>query len=338
MKGIDVNPLGIVGIGFVEFGGLGQAEMAGLNRLGFQRQGSPGSAEILQKGGVQFVANKAEGSLAAAFGAEHGPAVAAWAMRVEDPAGALDAAVARGAKPYSARHRLLVDVPTVEGIGGTAIYLVPKNFALGGGAMCADEPGCAIDHLTHNVATNAFDKWVSFFRSVFGFDLVWAFETRGQATGFATNALRSPCGTFCLTFNKPDEPKSQIQEFLDVLGGEGIQHIAISTKNIYDEVAQLRSNRIEFLPLPAEYYRDAKKKDLARAEDIARLESLGIYIDGEMHDEKPQLLLQIFTKQTIGPMFFEFIQRKNNRGFGEGNGRALFEAMERDQFERGVLK
>jgi 4-hydroxyphenylpyruvate dioxygenase len=193
-----------------------------------------------------------------------------------------------------------------------------------------------IDHLTHNVYRGNMDKWANFYESIFNFHEIRFFDIKGQATGLISRALSSPCGKIKIPLNESKDDISQIEEFLHEYHGEGIQHIALSTETIYDTIHQMRQNGIQFLDVPDTYYDMIQNRIPWHQEPLEKLREERLLIDGES-DPSHGLLLQLFTQNIFGPVFFEIIQRKGNQGFGEGNFTALFEAIERDQMRRGVL-
>ena len=299
--------------------------------------------------------NREPDSFAQSFARVHGPSACAFAMRVKDAAKAYQRAIDLGAKPFHGKvGPMELNIPAIEGIGGSLIYLVDRYPGNGGNLSIYDvdfvpiegaspRPEGAglreIDHLTHNVYAGRMDVWYEFYNKLFGFREIRYFDIRGQKTGLTSRALTSPCGKIRIPINEPSEKGSQIQEFLDAYHGEGIQHIALSTGDIYRTVETLRERSVRFLDTPDTYYDRIDARVPGHGEDLARLKRDRILIDGEgidkdQHEDK---LLQIFTETVIGPIFFEIIQRKGNEGFGEGNFRALFESIEADQIARGVI-
>ena len=276
-------------------------------------------------------------------------------MRVEDAAKAYERALGLGAKPFQGKvGPMELNIPALQGIGGSLIYLVDR-YAGNSGSLsiydvdfvpiegAAQQPAGAglgeIDHLTHNVYAGRMDVWYDFYKKLFNFEEIRYFDIQGQKTGLTSRALTSPCGKIRIPINEPSDKGSQIQEYLDAYHGEGIQHIALSCKDIYSTVEALRKREVRFLDTPDTYYERVDARVPNHGEDLARLQRNKILIDGEgvdkdHHEDK---LLQIFTETVIGPIFFEIIQRKGNEGFGEGNFRALFESIEADQIARGVV-
>ncbi|MEQ9200802.1 MAG: 4-hydroxyphenylpyruvate dioxygenase, partial [Rhodospirillales bacterium] len=258
--------------------------------------------------------------------------------------------VSLGARPFEARvGPMELNIPAIHGIGDSLIYLVDRygddtiydvDFRPLPGAET--QPAGAglttIDHLTHNVYRGRMDVWADFYEKLFNFREIRYFDIEGKLTGLKSKAMTSPCGKIRIPINESSDDKSQIQEYLEAYRGEGIQHIALSTENIYDTVAQLAKIGVTFMdPPPDTYYEMLADRLPGHGEDIAALRKLGVLIDGAP-TEDGGILLQIFTSTVIGPIFFEVIQRKGDEGFGEGNFRALFESIEQDQIKRGVLK
>ena len=243
-----------------------------------------------------------------------------------------------------------LNIPAIQGIGGSLLYLIDRygprtiydvDFVPVPGAE-PDPKGVGlqyVDHLTHNVYEGRMDTWAEFYTKLFNFREIRYFDIKGKKTGLTSRALTSPCGKIRIPINEPSDKKSQIQEYLDAYNGEGIQHIALACTNIYETVEALRAKGVKFLDTPDAYYATVNKRVVNHGEDLERLKKNRILIDGEGLDKesKEDKLLQIFTDTVIGPIFFEVIQRKGNEGFGEGNFKALFEAIEADQIARGVL-
>jgi 4-hydroxyphenylpyruvate dioxygenase len=193
-----------------------------------------------------------------------------------------------------------------------------------------------IDHLTHNVERGNMQKWAQFYERVFNFHEIRFFDIEGQATGLHSKAMTSPDGNIRIPLNESRDDKSQIEEFLHSYRGEGIQHVALATDDIYATVQRMRAQGLRFQDTPESYYEMIDARVPGHGQDVARLRELGILIDGAPLQGQG-LLLQIFTQNLVGPCFFEIIQRKGNEGFGEGNFKALFQSLELDQVRRGVL-
>jgi 4-hydroxyphenylpyruvate dioxygenase len=349
-SGPDPNPLGTDGFEFVEYTANNTKKLAELfEKLGFVAIARHRSKDVTlyRQGDINFIVNHEPDSFARAFARVHGPSVCAFAIRVKDAPAAFKRALALGAKPHHGRvGPMELNIPAIRGVGGSLIYLVDRyedpsiydiDFVRLENAP-ATVPGAGltyVDHLTHNVHSGRMDHWARFYERLFNFHEVRYFNIRGLKTGLRSRAMVSPCGKIRIPINEPTDRKSQVKEYLEAYHGEGIQHIAIGTADIFRTVEALTARGIRFLGVPAAYYERINERVPGHSEDIERLKRDRILIDGE---PDRGLLLQIFTETVIGPVFFEIIQRKGNDGFGEGNFRALFEAMERDQMERGYLE
>ncbi|MBL9036950.1 MAG: 4-hydroxyphenylpyruvate dioxygenase, partial [Archangium sp.] len=282
----------------------------------------------------------------ATFSRQHGPSICSMGWRVRDAAKALTEATARGARA-STEGDYRVDgraVPCISGIGDSLIYFVDVPGGAAGwralGFVELESPELvkpkgflAIDHLTNNVEKGTMQRWADFYRGVFGFEDVRYFDIRGAKTGLTSFALRSPCGRFCIPINEADEAKSQINEYLTEYKGPGIQHLAFLTTDLLSSLRALEGSAIETLDMDDEYYFDVFQRFPQLTEDLDELRARNVLVDGD----EQGYLLQIFTKNLIGPIFIELIQRKNHFSFGEGNFGALFRSIERDQARRGVF-
>lgn len=348
------NPLGTDGFEFVEFtapdeAGIQQLEQL-FKQLGFievARHRSK-SVSLFRQGAIHFIINAEPDSHAAQFAKLHGASVCAMAFRVKDAAKAYYHALAQGARRYDGKVGVMeLHIPAVYGVGDSLLYFVDLyqeksiydiDFVPIAGTE-QSEPGAGlveIDHLTHNVHRGQMNTWASFYENIGNFREIRYFDIEGKLTGLISRAMTSPCGKIRIPINESTDDKSQIEEFLHEYKGEGIQHIALSTENIYQTVEYLRAQGVPFLTTPDTYYEKVDQRVPGHEENVARLKKDAILIDGApMQDQG--ILLQIFTKTVIGPVFFEIIQRKGNEGFGEGNFRALFESIEEDQIRRGVL-
>ena len=345
------NPMGTDGFEFVEYTAPDPRALATLfENLGFVAIARHRAKDVTlwRQGDVNFVVNAEPDSFAQAFARVHGPSVCAMAFRVADSGRAYARAIERGARPVPGRvGPMEVNIPAIEGIGGSLIYLVDR-YGPAGSIWDIDFrplPGVdpkpagvglvAIDHLTHNVHRGRMDEWARFYEQLFGFREIRYFDIEGKLTGLKSKAMTSPCGKIRIPINESSDDKSQIEEYLTAYRGEGIQHIALAVADIHDTVEQLRRRGITFLATPDTYYELVDKRLPGHGEDLARLRRNRVLIDGAPGGG---LLLQIFTETVIGPIFFELIQRKGDEGFGEGNFRALFESIELDQIRRGTLK
>ncbi|MEK7690074.1 MAG: 4-hydroxyphenylpyruvate dioxygenase [Bdellovibrionota bacterium] len=350
------NPLGLRGIEFVEFAGPDPEK---LHRLfvafGFSRElwHPTRGQDLYRQGSMFFILNRgspassassAASSLASRFVTAHGASVPAMGWRFDQPSHAQELAVSRGARKIeNGDYR---GVPAIEGIGGSTIYLTPAESR---GTAYYEELGfvphpkpvtieskgfLAIDHLTNNVERGTMAKWAEFYKQIFGFVEIRYFDIRGAKTGLTSFALKSPCGTFCIPINEGTESKSQINEYLEEYKGPGVQHIAFLTKDILSSLECLDGTGIQTLDIDDDYYAEVYNRVPGVTEDKEEIRKRNVLVDGDAEG----YLLQIFTKNVIGPIFFEIIQRKNHHSFGEGNFTALFRSIERDQMKRGYLK
>ncbi|MBV8088089.1 MAG: 4-hydroxyphenylpyruvate dioxygenase [Alphaproteobacteria bacterium] len=345
------NPMGTDGFEFVEYTGPDPQALGALfERMGFVVAARHRSKNVTlyKQGDVNFILNAETESFAQAFARLHGPSVCAIAFRVADAAKAYQRAIKLGAKPVHGKvGPMELNIPAIEGIGGSLIYLVDRygdrtiydvDFVPVSGSTAGSGVGLTgIDHLTHNVHRGRMAQWAEFYERLFNFREIRYFDIEGQLTGLRSKAMTSPCGKIRIPINESADEKSQIAEYLEAYHGEGIQHIALATNDIYVTVEALRARGISFMSVPDTYYETVSTRVPGHGEDLARLRRDRILIDGAPGGDQG-LLLQIFTDTVIGPIFFEIIQRKGNEGFGEGNFRALFESIERDQIRRGVLK
>jgi len=349
------NPLGTDGFEFVEYTAPDTAELGRLFEImGFSLLARHRSKDVrlYRQGNINFIVNAEPNSLAQNFARQHGPSACAMAFRVKDAARALRDAVAAGAKEVKGTiGPMELNIPAIEGIGGSLIYLVDRydsptiydiDFILEPGAQ-RFPPGAGlaeIDHLTHNVGKGRMDFFYDFYRRVFNFREQQFFDITGEYTGLTSRALSAPCGKIRIPINESKFDAAsgqldQIQEFIEQYHGEGIQHVALRTDDILKTYDVLRANGLKFMtPPPNTYYEMLEERVPGHGRQIEELQKRGILLDGV--DGK--YLLQIFTQTLIGPIFFEIIERQGDEGFGQGNFRALFVSMERDQVRRGVLK
>ena len=344
------NPVGTDGFEFVEYTAPDVAELQALfERMGFRAVARHRSKNVtlFRQGEVNFIVNAEPDSHGSRFAREHGPSACAMAFRVHDAAKAYAKLIELGATPFHNQvGPMELNIPAIEGIGGSVIYLVDRygersiydvDFVPTDSAKGLVHEGAglsAIDHVTHNVFRGNMDKWAGFYEKLFNFREIRYFDIEGKLTGLKSRAMTSPDGAIRIPINESSDDKSQIEEYLHAYHGEGIQHIALSSENIYTTVEALAERGANFQDTPDTYYERLDNRIRGHGEDVARLKRDRILMDGE----KDNLLLQIFTQNAIGPIFFEIIQRKGNQGFGEGNFKALFESIEADQIKRGVLK
>ncbi len=341
--------MGLDGVDFIEYAGPDLRYLQSLfERMGFKKVATAKGKTIhlFKQGNINFILNGEPGTFASSFAKAHGPAICSTGFRVQDANLAFQTAVQRGAKPFQGKEieKGATPFPAVYGIGDSLIYFIDEanrkslyseiftvsaadQAPLGVGLM-------EVDHFTNNVPRGEMQKWCDFYQKIFNFREARYFNIKGNQTGLESKVMRSPCGKFSVPINEPTESKSQIQEYLDEYKGSGIQHLALSTNDIVMTLETMKSSQIEFLtPPPQSYYGMLKERLPNVIEDVGRLQKNAILVDGDQDG----YLLQIFTKNVIGPIFYELIQRKNHFGFGEGNFQALFDAIERDQKERGYL-
>jgi 4-hydroxyphenylpyruvate dioxygenase len=347
------NPLGTDGFEFVEFTGPDPLALGQLfEDMGFTAVARHRSKNVLRykQGDIDFILNMEPHGQAAEFRGAHGASINAMAFRVRDAAAALRLAVQRGARQATgAIGPMELNIPVIEGIGGSFLYLVDRygaqeiydvDFVAIPGAAAREQASSAgltyIDHLTHNVNRGNMKTWADFYQRVFNFREIRYFDIEGKATGLFSKAMTSPDGKIRIPLNESQDDKSQIEEFLHAYKGEGIQHVALGTGDIYATVDRMRARGVKFQDTPDSYYEALDGRVAGHGEDLTRLRERRILIDGAP-TQGQGLLLQIFTQNAVGPCFFEIIQRKGNEGFGEGNFKALFESLELDQVRRGVL-
>jgi len=358
------NPMGTAGFEFIEYTAPDPVALGKVfETLGFKAIARHRNKDVTlyRQGGINFIVNAEPDSFAQRFARLHGPSICAIAFRVKDAAKAYRRALDLGAWGFDSRSGPMeLNIPAIKGIGDSLIYLVDRWRGKAGHGGIGDisiydvdfEPIDAataqndlshkgagltiVDHLTHNVHKGRMAEWAEFYERLFNFREIRYFDIEGRVTGVKSKAMTSPCGNIRIPINEEGkEEKGQIQEYLDLYRGEGIQHIALATNDIYSTVEQLKARGLKFLETPDTYYELLDRRLPGHGEDARRLKKNGILLDGAPGGG---LLLQIFTENQIGPIFFEIIQRKGNEGFGEGNFKALFESIELDQMRRGTLK
>jgi 4-hydroxyphenylpyruvate dioxygenase len=355
------NPMGTDGFEFVEYAAPDPMALGRLlETLGFQAVARHRHKDVTlyKQGDVNFIINAEPRSFAQNFARRHGPSVCAIAFRVRDARAAYARALDQGAWGVAGHAGPMeLNIPAIKGIGDSLIYLVdryPENdyghtiydvdfrplsgfeaFWAGKALPPAGAGLTYIDHLTHNVHRGRMREWAEFYERLFGFREIRYFDIEGKLSGLRSKAMTSPCGKIRIPINESADDRSQIQEYLDAYRGEGIQHIALGTTDIYATVDRLAARGARFLDTPETYYQLLEKRLPHHGEPLDELRKRRILLDG---GPTGGLLLQIFTATVIGPIFFEIIQRKGDEGFGEGNFKALFESMELDQIRRGALK
>ena len=352
--------MGTDGFEFIEYAAPDPAAMGALFlQMGFQAiaHHRHKAVTLYRQGGINFILNAEPDSFAQRFARLHGPSICAIALRVQDAKRAYERAISLGAWGYAGiAGPGELNIPAIKGIGDSIIYFVDRWRGKGGAADgqignigffdvdFEPLPGATlnpqghglvhIDHLTHNVHKGRMDEWAEFYERLFNFREARYFDIEGQLSGVKSRAMVSPCGKIRIPINEEgNEAKGQIQEYLDRYRGEGIQHIALASADLYATVDAMRAAGMRLLGTPATYYELIDARIPGHGEDVPRLQAQQILVDGTPGN----LLLQIFTENQLGPIFFEFIQRKGNDGFGEGNFKALFESIELDQMRRGVL-
>ena len=362
------NPMGTDGFEFIEYAAPDPQAMGALfERMGFTPVAKHRHKDVTlyRQGGINFLINAEPDSFAQRFARAHGPSICAIAFRVQDAKSAYELALEKGAWGYAGKAGPgELNIPAIKGIGDSLIYLVDrwrgKNGAQEGdignigffdvdfealqgagntlrGDAALNPPGFGltyIDHLTHNVHRGRMNEWASFYERLFNFREIRYFDIEGQVTGVKSKAMTSPCGKIRIPINEEGNEKAgQIQEYLDKYQGEGIQHIAMGSRDLFKTVDALRARGVKLLDTVDTYYELVDARIPGHGESVAALQQRKILLDGK----KGALLLQIFSENQLGPIFFEFIQRKGDDGFGEGNFKALFESIELDQLRRGML-
>lgn len=345
------NPAGTDGFDFLEYCTQDPQKLINqFQSMGFVNVAHHLSSQvsIFQQNNIRFFINTTPNSMASQFAELHGPSVCAMGFRVNDAQAAYQHAIAQGAKPYQPSNETIIyDIPAIYGVGNSLIYFIDyKKNSPNYAAHFSDLPShehphqgvglTYIDHVTHNLQRGNMIEWADFYTRLFNFREVRYFDIEGKMTGLKSKAMTSPCGKIRIPLNESSDDKSQIEEFLKDFNGEGIQHIALGTSNIYASVESLHQRGLAFLDTPDTYFDLIEKRLPNHGEQVEQLRKNRILIDGETITDK-RLLLQIFTKNMLGPVFFEIIQRKGDEGFGEGNFRALFESIELDQIRRGTL-
>ncbi|HEV2332544.1 MAG TPA: 4-hydroxyphenylpyruvate dioxygenase [Gammaproteobacteria bacterium] len=347
------NPMGVDGFEFVEFAAPNPKLLHELfPKLGFTPVAKHKRRRITlyRQGECNFLVNEEPDSFASGFAKQHGPSACGFAIRFSKPAAFVrgEALKKGGEAVTELESTKAVDVPVIKGIGGSMLYLVDR-YGAKGSVYDAEFEYLAgadkhpkgfgltfVDHLTHNLYFGNMEKFAKFYEQLFNFREIRYFDIKGAKTGLISKAMTAPDGMVRIPLNESSDPKSQINEYLDEYHGEGIQHIACFTNDIYATVEAMRAAGQKFLDTPDAYFEMIDERVPNHGEDVPRLAKNKILIDAD-RETKKKLLLQIFTQNAIGPVFFEIIQRKGNEGFGEGNFQALFESIERDQMKRGVL-
>jgi len=349
------NPMGLCGFEFVEFSAPQAHILEPLfEKMGFTEVARHRSKDVslYRQGDINFIVNREPHSHAWYYASEHGAAACGLAFRVRDAHHAYKRALELGAQPVDMpTGPMELRLPAIKGIGGIPLYLIDR-FEDGKAIYDIDFeylPGVerhpkgygfsVVDHLTHNVYRGRMAYWASFYEKLFNFREIRYFDIKGEYTGLTSKAMTAPDGKIRIPLNEESKQGGgQIEEFLMQFNGEGIQHIALLTDDIFASVDQLRAAGVPVMTAPNDIYYEMLAERLpGHGESVADLQSRGILLDGTTQNGQQRLLLQIFSETLLGPVFFEFIQRKGDEGFGEGNFTALFESLERDQIRRGAL-
>lgn len=350
------NPMGLMGFEFVEFTAPEEGllepifKTAGFTKVASHRTKN---VHLWRQGGINLLTNYEPNTAAAYYAAEHGPSACAMGFRVRNAQKAYELALSKGAEPVEVKASFSeLRLPAIKGIGGAMVYLIDR-FEDGNSIYDIDfeyiegvdrhPKGCGfniIDHLTHNVYKGRMDYWAEYYERLFNFREIRFFDIKGEYTGLVSRALTAPDGLIRIPLNEEKGEKvGQIEEYLREYKGEGIQHIAFSCDNLVECWEKLKASGMNFMtPPPDTYYEMLDDRLPGHGEPTGELHRRGILLDGSTEGGQPRLLLQIFSEKLIGPIFFEFIQRKDDEGFGEGNFEALFKSIERDQLKRGVLE
>ncbi|MBL4870992.1 MAG: 4-hydroxyphenylpyruvate dioxygenase [Robiginitomaculum sp.] len=354
MADLFENPMGTDGFEFVEYATNEPQDLIGLfEKMGFTIVAHHRSKNIIlmKQNDINFIINSEPDSFAQNFAREHGPSACAMAFRVKDAGFAYKKAIEKGATPCpSDANPMELNIPAIEGIGGSRLYFVDRygdnsiydiDFKFVDNwqdLMQKNSTGLTyLDHLTHNVFRGKMESWAKFYEDYFNFREIRYFDIEGKLTGLISKAMTSPCGKIRIPLNESRDDKSQIEEFLKDYNGEGIQHIALGTNDIYATTDSFAKNGVKLQTTNENYFDNIDERLPGHGENVEELRKRSILIDGAP-TEGQGILLQIFTENQIGPIFFELIQRKGNEGFGEGNFQALFESLEQDQIRRGVLE
>ncbi len=349
------NPLGLNGFEFVEFASPTPGvlepifEMLGFSAIAKHRTKN---VTLYRQGNINFILNEEEKSTADYFSQEHGPSACGMAFRVKDSRKAYQHCLDMGAQPVDvSTGPMELSIPAIKGIGGAPLYLIDRyedgksiydiDFEYFEG-VDLKPTGCGfkeLDHLTHNVYRGRMEYWATFYEKMFNFKEIRYFDIKGEYTGLLSKAMTAPDGKIRIPLNEEaSQGIGQIEEFLMEYNGEGIQHIALICDDIVGCLDALKANGVPLMTAPPSTYYDMLNERLPNhGQNVEELQSRGILLDGDTQGQSKKLLLQIFSEKLVGPVFFEFIQRKGDEGFGEGNFKALFESMERDQLARGVL-
>ena len=356
MADLFENPMGLMGFEFVEFASPTPNVMEPVfEMLGFTKVADHRSKDVAlyRQGDINFIVNREPKSVASYFAAEHGPSACGMAFRVKGSQQAFRRALELGAQPMDLpAGPMELNLPAIKGIGGAPLYLIDRfgdgksiydidfNFIEGVDHHPKGHGFKIIDHLTHNVYRGRMSYWANFYERIFNFKEIRYFDIKGECTGLTSRAMTAPDGKIRIPLNEEaSKTTGQIEEFLMKYNGEGIQHIALLADDLLVSLDSLRKVGVPLMKAPpSTYYEMLDERLPGHGENVAELQTRGILLDGTTEGGKQRLLLQIFSDTLLGPVFFEFIQRKGDEGFGEGNFKALFESLERDQLRRGVIQ
>ena len=355
MADLFENPMGLDGFEFIEFAARDKGVLEPvLDILGFTHVANHRTKDVTlwRQGSINFIVNYERKSPAGYYAEEHGPSACGMGFRVKNARKAYELALKNGAQPIEIpTGPMELRLPAIRGIGGAILYLIDRydegasiydiDFEFIEGVDRHPE-GCGfnvIDHLTHNVYRGRMAYWANYYEKLFNFREIRFFDIKGEYTGLTSKAMTAPDGKIRIPLNEEAGSNGQIEEFLMAYNGEGIQHVAFSCDDLPACWDRLKARGMRFMtPPPQTYYEMLEERLPGHGEPVDELQRRGILMDGSTEAGDPRLLLQIFSENLVGPIFFEFIQRKKDEGFGEGNFKALFESMERDQIRRGVLK
>jgi len=355
MADLFENPMGLMGFEFVEFASPTPNVLEPLfEKLGFSHVANHRSKDVrlFRQGDINFIVNREPKSAAAYFAAEHGPSACGLAFRVRDSHKAYERALFLGAQPIDMpTGPMELRLPAIKGIGGAPLYLIDRfeegksiydidfHYLEGVDRHPVGHGLKIVDHMTHNVYRGRMAFWANFYERLFNFREIRYFDIQGEYTGLTSKAMTAPDGKIRIPLNEESSKGAgQIEEFLMQFNGEGIQHIALLSDNLLETIDSLALAGVPLMTAPNDVYYEMLEERLpGHGQPVAELQTRGILLDGTTQGGKPRLLLQIFSQTMFGPVFFEFIQRKGDDGFGEGNFKALFQSIERDQIKRGVL-
>ena len=355
MADLFENPMGLDGFEFVEFTAPEEGVLEPIFAvMGFTKVAVHRSKNVTlwRQGDINFITNYEKNCHASYYADEHGPSACGMAFRVKNSQQAYSRALKKGAQPVQIdTGPMELCLPAIKGIGGATVYLIDRyeegrtiydidfDWVEGVDKHPQGHGFHTLDHLTHNVYRGRMAHWSKYYEDLFNFREIRYFDIKGEYTGLLSKAMTAPDGKIRIPLNEEAHGSGgQIEEFLMQYNGEGIQHIAFACDDLLSCWDKLKKAGMPFMTAPpAAYYEMLEERLPGHGEPVKELQSRGILLDGSTGDGPPRLLLQIFSETQLGPVFFEFIQRKDDDGFGEGNFKALFESIERDQIERGIV-